>query len=86
VIAIPYRADARNRIHSRCTVLAGGFLAATLATFARSLPVPLDAIPSSLHRPPRGTPRCAPLHRETPQRWAGTLLSRIPEMNQECPR
>ena len=44
--------------------LAGGFRSATLATCARSLPVPLDAI-SSL---------------------GGTLLSRIPEMNQECPR
>jgi hypothetical protein len=29
---------------------------------ARSLPVPLNAIPSSLHRPLRGTPRCAPWH------------------------
>src|SRR4030043_2290648 len=44
--------------------LAGGFRVATLATFARSLPVPLDAISS----------------------FGGTLLSRIPEMNQECPR
>jgi hypothetical protein len=39
--------------------LAGGFPAATLATFARSLPVPLDAISASLHRPLRGTPRVA---------------------------
>jgi len=27
-------------------------------------------------------PPASPWHRE----WAGTLLSRIPEMNQECPR
>jgi hypothetical protein len=40
--------------------LAGGFPSATLATFARSLPVPLDAISASLHRPLRGTPRIAP--------------------------
>src|SRR3972149_6126778 len=31
---------------------------------ARSLPVPLDAISSSLHRPLRGTPRCAFWRRE----------------------
>ncbi len=37
----------------------GGSATATLATFARSLPVPLDAISSSLHRPLRGTPRFA---------------------------
>src|SRR3990172_727634 len=43
---------------------AGGFLFATLATCARSLPVPLDAISPSLHRPLRGTPRCACWHRE----------------------
>jgi hypothetical protein len=46
--------------------LAGEFPSATLATFARSLPVPLVGtnparrdIPLSLHRPLRGTPRCA---------------------------
>jgi hypothetical protein len=33
--------------------LAGVFLAATLATFARSLQVPLDAIFASLHMPLR---------------------------------
>jgi hypothetical protein len=33
--------------------LAEDFLAATLATFARSLPVPLAAISTSLHRPLR---------------------------------
>ena len=48
----------------RRQVLAGGFLSATLATFARSLPVPLDAISFSLHRPLRGTPRCAPRPRK----------------------
>jgi hypothetical protein len=39
--------------------LAGGFLFAALSTFDRSLPIPLDGIPSSLHRPLRGTPRIA---------------------------
>jgi hypothetical protein len=39
--------------------LAGGILSATLATFARSLPVPSAAISASLHRPPRGTLRRA---------------------------
>jgi hypothetical protein len=32
---------------------------ATLANFARSLPVPLAISRISLHRPLRGTPRCA---------------------------
>ena len=52
---------------TRCPVLAGGFPSATLATFARSLPVPLayrtplrGDSHSSLHRPLRGTPRIAP--------------------------
>ena len=53
-------ASVRN---SRCQVLAGGFLSATLATFARSLPVPLAKSGIPLHRPLRGTPRCAPWHR-----------------------
>src|SRR3972149_1297514 len=35
----------------------------------------------SVHRALRGVPRSG-LWSE----WAGTLLSRIPEMNQECPR
>jgi len=50
---------------SRCQVLARGFLSATLATFARSLPVPLAKSGTSLHRPLRGTPRCAPWHHGT---------------------
>jgi hypothetical protein len=49
--------------NSRCQVLARGFLSATLATFARLLPVPLAKSGISLHRPLRGTPRCAPWHR-----------------------
>jgi hypothetical protein len=49
----------------RCQVLAGGFLSATLATFARSLPVPLAKSGTSVHRPLRGTPRCAPWHHGT---------------------
>jgi 2-hydroxychromene-2-carboxylate isomerase len=43
--------------------LAGGFPSATLATFARSLPVPLAISGISLHRPLRGTPRIAPSSR-----------------------
>ena len=49
------------------TLARGGFPSATLATFARSLPVPLayrtplrGDSHSSLHRPLRGTPRIAP--------------------------
>ena len=49
------------------TLARGGFPSATLATFARSLPVPLayrtplrGDSHSSLHRPLRETPRIAP--------------------------
>jgi len=44
VNTVSYRVDALGRFPSRCQGLAGGFLSATLATFARSLPVPLAAI------------------------------------------
>ena len=44
---------------SRGPRLAGASASATLATFARSLPVPLATTGNSLHRPLRGTPRIA---------------------------
>src|SRR3972149_1574806 len=53
------------------------------ATFARSLPVPLDAISSSLHRPLRGTPHIAwgPRCRvKRTQEWRGTLLEVVGSM------
>src|SRR3990172_7289337 len=58
-------------VPSRCQGLAGGFLFATLATCDRSLPIPLDVISSSLHRPLIGTPRCASWHREAPSPGRG---------------
>ena len=78
VITVSRRADSMRRFPSRCQGFAGGFLSATLATCARSLPVPLDAIrilqrdtpptvlpTTSRSVPPlRGTPRCACWHWE----------------------
>ncbi len=64
-LSTPFLTYGNVSVHtSRCQVLAGGFLSATLATFTRSLPVPLEKSGISLHRPLRGTPRCAPWHRE----------------------
>jgi hypothetical protein len=45
-INFSYRADAMSCFLFRCQVLAGGFLSATLATFACSLPVPLAGMAS----------------------------------------
>jgi hypothetical protein len=42
---------------ARCS--RGGFLSATLATFRPLAAVPLAVTYTSLHRPLRGTPRCA---------------------------
>jgi len=64
--------------------LAGGFLFAALSTFDRSLPIPLDGIPSSLHRPLRGTPRIA----QGPRSWqtvAGAGSSPDPSTRPRCP-
>ena len=61
--------------------LAGSFPAATLAIFARSLPVPFDAISASLHRPPRGTPphrlRAPGCRRSSRRREGGAQACRL---------
>ena len=49
--APPSRSAAVGEFPVTAGFLAEDFLAATLATFARSLPVPLAAIRTSLHRP-----------------------------------
>jgi len=77
-MTVSYRADVLRRFPSRCQVLAGGFLSATLATCDRSLPFRSTRFFASLHRPLRGIPRCAPWHREArtdtlPCLWSGAL-------------
>ena len=62
VITVSYRADVLRRFPSRCQVLAGGFLSATLATCDRSLPF----------RSPESAPRSTGRSEEPPAALLGT--------------